>query len=90
MPHRSPEPNTNPVEPIHPHPVAGNLHILVNGEERAVETGTTISDLLAELNLEHDRVAVELNRSIVRTPLWDATELTSGAVLEIVHFVGGG
>ena len=70
-------------------PEAG-LPIVVNGEDRTVEIGTTISDLLAQLGVKPDRVAVEMNRSIVHKPEWDGTKLMSGAMLEIVQFVGGG
>ena len=90
MQHPSPEPNASKAEATHRRPEAGDFHIRVNGEERAVKAGTTVSGLLAHLCLEPDRVAVELNRSIVRRPEWDATEVNPGAVLEIVQFVGGG
>ncbi len=66
------------------------LLIHLNGEERQVAAGATISDLLAELGLETDRVAVELDCAIVRRPQWPRTPLAAGARLEIVHFVGGG
>jgi sulfur carrier protein len=46
--------------------------------------------LLAELGIASDRVAVELNRAIVRKPQWEATPVLDGAQLEIVQFVGGG
>ncbi len=52
--------------------------------------GTTIVDLLAELGLRPDRVAVELNRAIVKQPRWAETEVPPNAELEIVQFVGGG
>ena len=64
--------------------------IRVNGEPRNVAEGVTIVDLLAELGLRPDRVAVELNRAIVKQPQWAATEVPPGAELEIVQFVGGG
>jgi thiamine biosynthesis protein ThiS len=64
--------------------------IQVNGEARTVAAGTTITGLLAELGLPTDRVAVEMNRQIVRRDYWNRTELPPGGSLEIVHFVGGG
>ena len=47
-------------------------------------------ELLAWLGIDGGRVAVELNRSIVRREDWDKTEVGEGAALEIVQFVGGG
>ena len=63
---------------------------MVNGERRMVPTGTTLLDLVRSLGLEPDRLAVELNREIVKRERWPATSVATGAVLEIVQFVGGG
>jgi thiamine biosynthesis protein ThiS len=66
------------------------IPITVNGESRTTPEGQTILGLLRELQLDPERVAVELNRRIVKPPEWEKTQLASGAELEIVHFVGGG
>jgi thiamine biosynthesis protein ThiS len=66
------------------------LSIRVNGEARLVAQGITIVDLLTELGLRPDRVAVEMNRAIVKQPRWAETEVPPEAELEIVQFVGGG
>jgi sulfur carrier protein len=64
--------------------------IRVNGEPRDVAEGLTIIDLLSNLGLRSDRVAVELNRAIVKQQRWAETVIPPGAELEIVQFVGGG
>ena len=66
------------------------IDITVNGESRAATEGQTILDLLYQLGLDPSRVAVELDRRIVKQPLWSETPLRGGAQLEIVQFVGGG
>ena len=66
------------------------IDIVVNGEPRAASEGQTILDLLHQLELDPARVAVELDRRIVRQPHWGETVLRAGAQLEIVQFVGGG
>jgi len=66
------------------------IQIVVNGESRTVPEGQTVLGLLRELKLEPARVAVELNRSIVKQPSWGETALPPGALVEIVQFVGGG
>ncbi|QOY92083.1 sulfur carrier protein ThiS [Paludibaculum fermentans] len=66
------------------------MPIKVNGEDRIVPAGLNIRQLLAHLGLDSGRVAVELNREIVRKPDWESTAVESGASLEIVTFVGGG
>ena len=64
--------------------------MIVNGESRLIAAGETVSSLLKSLQLEPERVAVELNRRIVKRALWEETLLGDGAQLEIVQFVGGG
>lgn len=67
-----------------------DMHITLNGEGRSFPAGTTLHGLVQSLNLEPERVAIELNRMIVRRDSWMATEISSGAEIEIVMFVGGG
>ncbi|MBZ5582947.1 MAG: sulfur carrier protein ThiS [Acidobacteriia bacterium] len=66
------------------------IQIIVNGEERTVPPGHTILGLLCDLRLDPERVAVELDRRIVKQPQWGTTPLSPGAQVEIVQFVGGG
>jgi len=66
------------------------IRITVNGEPRVTTAGQTVLGLLRELQLDPARVAVELDRRIVKQPLWSQTSLSDGALLEIVQFVGGG
>ena len=66
------------------------IEVVVNGEARRVPEGFTLARLLEFLEVKPDRVAVELNRSIVRKQDWNTTAIAVGAQLEIVWFVGGG
>jgi thiamine biosynthesis protein ThiS len=59
------------------------IEITVNGEPQTAPQGQTILGLLRQLDLDPARVAVELDRRIVKQP-------RTGAQLEIVQFVGGG
>jgi sulfur carrier protein len=68
----------------------GQTAITVNGEARQVAAELTILQLLSDLNVPADRVAVELNKRIVSKRDWASTIVTAGAQLEIVQFVGGG
>lgn len=69
---------------------AAAISIFVNGEERKVREGETITDLIRALGLDPERLAVELDRRIVKRAQWASTTLPAGAKLEIVQFVGGG
>ena len=66
------------------------MTIIVNGESRKVEDGATVLTLLKQLALDPARVAVELDRLIVRAPEWPEKRLHEGSKVEIVQFVGGG
>jgi thiamine biosynthesis protein ThiS len=66
------------------------VQVIVNGEHRETRSGETVSGLLKSLGIEPDRVAVELDRRIVKRAQWEETLLRDGAQLEIVQFVGGG
>jgi sulfur carrier protein len=66
------------------------LRVELNGEPQELEEGTTLSTLVERLALAPERVAVELNRDVVRRADWPATRLSDGDRVEIVHFVGGG
>jgi sulfur carrier protein len=69
---------------------AKTIRIVVNGETKAVPQGLQVAQLLEFLAIDSTRIAVELNRSIVRKQDWTATSVEEGAQLEIVWFVGGG
>lgn len=66
------------------------IQITLNGEARTVPDGETVAGLLSSLNMNPARIAIELDRRIVKQTEWSATILHDGAQLEIVQFVGGG
>jgi thiamine biosynthesis protein ThiS len=66
------------------------VQVHVNGEPREITDGSTISDVLAELNLSVRHVAVEVNCEIVPRAKHGGHVLEEGDRLEIVTLVGGG
>ena len=69
--------------------MAAEISLIVNGEAR--RTGAaTIAELVGELSLKPEKVAVERNGAIVPRSTLAEVPLADGDVLEIVHFVGGG
>ena len=64
--------------------------IEVNGEKREIPAGLHVRGLLDFLKVDAGRVAVELNREIVRKTDWEGTAVEAGATVEVVMFVGGG
>lgn len=63
---------------------------MVNGDERRINESVNLASLLQNLELPLQRIAVELNRNVVRRGDWETIEIKDGDKLEIVHFVGGG
>jgi thiamine biosynthesis protein ThiS len=69
----------------------GTIPLTVNGSSRSVAPGTTLAQLLAELQLDPRMIVVELNRAILRDrEQFYTLTLAANDVLELVHFVGGG
>jgi sulfur carrier protein len=66
------------------------IGVVLNGEPRRVPQGFHVARLLEFLAIDASKVAVELNRSIVRKQDWSTTIVEDGAELEVVWFVGGG
>lgn len=63
--------------------------LTVNGDPLDLN-GTTVADLVTQLNLHGRRLAVEVNRDIVPKSEHATFALTDGDVVEIVHAIGGG
>jgi thiamine biosynthesis protein ThiS len=66
------------------------LTVTVNGEDKSFPVPITIDELLAEMGLRRELVAVELNRDLVRRAQFGEQRIHDGDRLEIVEFVGGG
>lgn len=66
------------------------MTITLNGEPFELQAPTTIAGLLAHLDIDSRRVAIEHNLVIVRRATYDTTAVNEGDTIEIVNFVGGG
>ncbi len=66
------------------------IHIHVNGEARTWRNGATVADLLQDLSLQTERVAVELNLEIIDRAAFGRRLLKNGDRVEILGFIGGG
>lgn len=67
------------------------MRIQINGEPREIPGDSLyLHELIASLSLAPQKVAVEVNKTIVPRNQWEKTPLKDGDQIEIVHFVGGG
>lgn len=66
------------------------MRIVLNGEVRPLEPGTTLAALVASLDLGRRRTAVEVNEEVIPRSEYPVHVLADGDRVEIVHAVGGG
>ena len=66
------------------------MKITINGEIKELESEVNLNRLLELFSLPSQRIAVELNREVVRRKDWGDTLVRDADRIEIVHFVGGG
>lgn len=66
------------------------MRLLINGEEKLFVASMSAAELLAALELDARKVALERNFEIVPRSAYGQTMLADGDRLEIVHFIGGG
>ena len=66
------------------------IELQVNGEARSLPDGTTIAELLAEMGLATEGVAVAVDRQVIPRSKHAETRLEAGAQVEVLRAVGGG
>lgn len=66
------------------------MTVTVNGNERTIEEGATLLELLKKLDLEGKVMAAAVNMEIVKQDQWNIHKLVDNDTLELLDFVGGG
>ena len=66
------------------------MQIIVNGETKQIERELNLQELLKKLELPTERIAIELNKTVVRKKDWETVKVADSDKIEIIHFVGGG
>ena len=66
------------------------MKVLINGESKEISDKFNLSELLKHFSLPQERIAIELNKEVVRKKDWENTKIFDGDKLEVIHFVGGG
>ena len=74
----------------HPGIIIRVVTITVNGDRFEVAGPLTVAELLARLDVDARRVAVEHNLIVLKRTAFEATSVCEGDAVEIVNFVGGG
>jgi sulfur carrier protein len=66
------------------------MKVFINGEIREIAGQTNLTELLEQFSMPQERIAVELNKEVVRKKDWETITINDDDKIEIIHFVGGG
>jgi sulfur carrier protein len=66
------------------------IEIQLNGETHKFEENLSVEELLKKLSIDKNKVAVELNQTVVSKQTYSITTVVNKDVVEIVTFIGGG
>jgi sulfur carrier protein len=66
------------------------MKLKINGNDTEIKSGLTVTGLLESLEIDPNRVAVEVNLEIIKRCDFGEQNLNEGDAVEIVNFVGGG
>jgi sulfur carrier protein len=66
------------------------IRVQLNGKPRELPEGCSVQQALEYLGIEPRRIAVEVNRRILRRTQWHEVLIQNQDTLEVVQFVGGG
>lgn len=66
------------------------IKITLNGEEKILASNKTLQNLIDDLELDLEKIAIEKDLEIVDSAQFSAIILDEGSKIEIVHFIGGG
>lgn len=66
------------------------IKITLNGEEKILKSHQTLQDLIDDLELDLEKIAIEKDLEIIDPAQFSKIILNEGSQVEIVHFIGGG
>ena len=66
------------------------MKIIVNGENKKIESGTSVEGYLKTLDINLETVVLECDGVILKRDEYPGRILHDGSVLEVIRFIGGG
>ncbi len=66
------------------------MKVFINGKTKEFPNQINLLELLKRFSLPQERIAVELNKEVVRRKDWETIKINDADKIEIIHFVGGG
>ncbi len=66
------------------------MEIIVNGENKNIDSGTSVEGYLKTLDINLETVVLECDGGILKRDEYPVRILKEGSVLEVIRFIGGG
>lgn len=66
------------------------MELIINGEKKQIYNSNNVYEMLVELKLNPDIIAVEKNSEIINKKSYQAEKINSGDKFELIRFMGGG
>ena len=66
------------------------IKIRINGKNKNISKEYMLNELISELKIPLNKVAIEMNKEIVDKKKIKKIKLNNGDKVEVVHFIGGG
>ncbi|HTK37468.1 MAG TPA: sulfur carrier protein ThiS [Pyrinomonadaceae bacterium] len=66
------------------------MTIIINGDTKEIPSDLSLDGVLEFFSLPSQRVAVELNKTVIPRREWSRTTVAESDKIEVIHFVGGG
>ena len=66
------------------------IKIKINGKIKSITQDSKLSEVLRNLKIPLNKVAIELNKEIIDKKKINKIKLIKNDKIEIVHFIGGG
>ena len=66
------------------------ISIYINGQEKLVNIGCSLLDILEKLNIQSNFIAIEVNKEIVPKSIYSTKRILKGDNIEILQMIGGG
>ncbi len=66
------------------------MKVVINDEIKEITGAINLQELLKSFLLPSERIAVELNKKVIRKKDWENVQIKDADKIEIIHFVGGG
>ena len=66
------------------------MELIINGDQRLIDSSYSLMDLLLSLEMTQGHIAVELNGEIITKSTFQQQQLSDGDKIEIVQAIGGG